>query len=284
MTQVTNPTTPLSSVPNGTGLAIIGKNEPNRLLGSPGGDVILTFTAADIISAGEGNDLIISGGGNDSIGGGSGDDLIFAGSGNDAVAGGGGNDTIFGGKGADIIDGGEGNDLVSGDTGNDTALGGSGNDSVYGGRGSDVVSGGEGNDSLYGGRDNDTVDGGAGNDFVSGDRGADQLTGGAGSDTFYFFSAGGDYGVDTVTDFTPTEDKIRLKSGGVFSSLGSTFDASEFVVVSGFSTANPAANTANKLIYDPQNGALYFNSGSQVLTVANLGAGLTITSSNFELF
>lgn len=288
MTQVTNPTTPVTSLPNSQGgLDIIGTQGDNRLNGSPQGqsDIILTFGGNDVIAGGGGDDLILSGGGADSIGGGAGNDAIFAGSGNDAVSGGGGDDRLFGGKGNDLLDGGEGNDFVSGDTGNDTALGGAGNDTVLGGRGNDVVGGGDGNDSVYGGKDNDTVDGGAGNDFISGDRGSDLLTGGAGSDTFYFFSAGGDAGIDTVTDFTPAEDKIRLKSGGAFSGLGSTFDASEFVVVSGFTPGTPAANTGNKLIYDPQNGLLYFNPGTgSVLTVAQLQPGLTITSSNFELF
>jgi len=80
------------------------------------------------------------------------------------------------------------------------------------------------------------------------------------------------------------EDKIRLKSGGAFAALGTTFEASEFVVVSGFTPATPTAATANKLVYDPTSGVLYFNQGSSVLTVAQLTPGLTITASNFELF
>jgi Ca2+-binding RTX toxin-like protein len=110
------------------------------------------------------------------------------------------------------------------------------------------------------------------------------LTGGDGSDTFYFFSSGGDYGVDTITDFTPGQDKIRLKQGGVFAGLGSTFEASEFVVVSGFNAANAGSGTTNKLVYDPTSGTLFFNGSSGVLTVAQLQPGLTITSNNFELF
>ncbi|MEZ2239235.1 calcium-binding protein [Microcoleus sp.] len=285
MTQLTNPTTPAISVTlPGGGSNIRGIAGDNRLTGTPQSDIILTFGGNDVLAGGDGNDLILSGGGNDVIGGGPGNDIVAAGTGNDIVAGGDGDDLIFGGKGNDLLDGGAGNDTVSGDQGNDTVLGGSGNDLVLGGAGSDIVSGGDGNDSVYGGRGNDTVDGGAGNDFISGDRGSDVLTGGAGSDTFYFFSAGGDFGVDTITDFTPVEDKIRLKSGGAFAALGTTFEASEFVVVSGFTPATPTAATANKLVYDPTSGVLYFNQGSSVLTVAQLTPGLTITASNFELF
>jgi Ca2+-binding RTX toxin-like protein len=285
MTQVTNPTTPPISQPGpGGGSNIIGAQTDNRLNGTPGNDIILTFGANDVVAGLGGNDLVITGGGNDSVGGGDGNDTIVSGSGNDVVAGGTGDDVIFGGKGNDLVDGGDGNDLISGDRGNDTVLGGSGSDTVFGGQGSDIVSGGDGNDSLYGGKENDTVDGGSGNDFISGDRGSDVLTGGAGSDTFYFFSSGGDYGVDTITDFTPSEDKIRLKQGGVFAGLGGTFDTSDFVVVSGFNAATPGSTTANKLVYDPTNGALYFNGSNGVLTVAQLQPGLTITTNNFELF
>jgi len=289
MTQVTNPTTPASSLSGGVGgggFTVIGTQGDNRLNGGPGNDIIQTFGANDVIAGGSGNDLIITGGGNDSVGGGDGNDTIISGSGSDVVAGGTGDDFIFGGKGDDLVDGGDGNDLVSGDRGNDTVLGGSGSDTVFGGQGNDVVGGGDGNDTLYGGKDNDTVNGGAGNDLISGDRGSDVLTGGAGSDTFYFFSSGGDYGVDTITDFTPTEDKIKLKTtgGGVFGGLGTALEASEFVVVSGFNAATPGTTTTNKLVYDPTNGALYFNGSSGVLTIAQLQPGLTITTNNFELF
>ena len=283
MTQVTNPTTPVLSVPSRGGLDVIGIQGDNRVNGTEQADIILTFGGNDVISGRGGDDLIISGGGNDSIGGGGGNDAIFAGSGNDVVAGGEGDDRIFGGKGNDLLDGGAGNDLVSGDQGNDTVLGGAGNDTVFGGAGNDIVGGGDGNDSLFGGKGNDTVDGGAGDDFISGDRGSDVLTGGAGRDTFYFASAGGDFGVDTITDFTPVDDKIRLKTGGVFAGLGSSFDSTEFVIDAGF-TGSATAATTNKLVYNPTSGLLYFNGGNGVLTVAQLQTGLTITSNNFEVF
>jgi serralysin len=285
MTQVTNPTQPAVSLPGAGGSSVVGLGTANRLSAGNLNDIILTFGADDVIAGNGGDDIIFSGGGNDSLGGGSGNDALVSGSGNDAVSGGDGDDRIFGGKGNDLLDGGAGNDLVSGDQGNDVVLGGTGNDTLFGGAGSDTVGGGDGNDTIWGGKGNDTVDGGAGNDFVSGDRGSDVLTGGAGSDTFYFASAGGDFGVDTITDFTPAEDKIRLKTtgGGVFAALGNSVDTSEFVVVSGFSPSAPGSTT-NKLIYDPTNGALFFNGGNGVLEVARLTPGLTITSNNFEVF
>jgi len=283
MTQVTNPTQPAVSLPGANGSSVVGIGGVNRLSAGNLNDIILTFGGDDVIAGNGGDDIIFSGGGNDSIGGGPGNDAIVSGSGNDAVSGGDGDDRIFGGKGNDQLDGGPGNDLVSGDKGDDVVLGGSGQDTLFGGQGSDIVSGGDGNDTVYGGKGNDTVDGGAGNDLISGDRGSDVLTGGAGSDTFYFSGFGGDFGVDTITDFTPAEDKIKLKSGGVLSGLGTTFEATEFVVVSNFTGSTIAANT-NKLVYDPTNGVLYFNGTGGVLTVAQLTPGLTITSNSFELF
>ena len=198
---------------------------------------------------------------------------------------GGGGFTVIGTQESNRLNGGPGSDIIQTFAAADVIAGGSGNELIISGGGNDSVGGGDGNDSLYGGKDNDTVNGGAGNDFISGDRGSDVLTGGDGSDTFYFFSSGGDYGVDTITDFTPGTDKIRLKQGGVFAGLGSTFEATEFVVLAGFNAASPGTATTNKLVYDPTNGALYFNGTNGVLTVAQLQPGLTtITSNSFELF
>jgi serralysin len=123
-------------------------------------------------------------------------------------------------------------------------LGGTGNDTLCGGKGFDLVNGGDGNDSLFGGRGNDTVGGGRGDDFISGDICADFLTGGAGSDRFYFAGVGGDYGIDTITDFNPGEDKLSFDRNA-FSGLGGSFDATDFIVVAGFAPASAPANTLN---------------------------------------
>lgn len=151
--------------------------------------------------------------------------------------GGTGNGTLCGGKGFDLLNGGDGADFVSGNWGNDTVLGGSGNDTALGG---------DGNDSLFGGRGNDTVDGGRGDDLISGDICADFLTGGAGSDRFYFAGVGGDSGIDTITDFNPGEDKLSFDRNA-FSGLGGSFDATESIVVAGFTPASTPANTLNKI-------------------------------------
>jgi serralysin len=285
MTQVTNPTTPASSVPNAQGgLDIRGTAGDNRLNAGTGNDSVQTRAGNDTIFANAGNDTVRAGKGNDFVDGGAGNDVLFGDAGNDTVAGGSGDDLIYG---DDPARSGGGNDVISGGDGNDTIIAGTGND---------VVNGDAGNDVLWGGKGQDTVNGGAGNDTISGDLGNDLLTGGAGSDTFFFASAGGSWGVDTITDFTAGEDKIRLGvqpvkgSGGItgtasaFAVLGNTLDANEFVVVSGFNSSSPAADTKNKVIYDSASGLLYFNNAGSVLTVAQLTPGLTIGTSNFELF
>ncbi len=272
MTQVTNPTTPQSSVPNSqNGLDVVGLAGVDRLNGSSGNDSILTKAGNDTVFSNAGNDTVKAGKGDDFVDGGADNDVLWGDLGNDTVAGGAGDDAIYGDNPARS----GGNDVISGNDGNDL---------MFGGAGNDIVNGDAGNDTLWGGKGADTINGGAGNDFISGDRGNDLLTGGAGSDTFYFVSAGTDLGIDTITDFTPGEDKIRMKTGGTFAILGGTLDASEFVVVTGFNSSSPAADTKNKVIYDSGSGLLYFNNAGTVLTVAQLTPGLTIGTSNFELF
>lgn len=53
----------------------------------------------------------------------------------------------------------------------------------------------------------DTLVGGAGNDRIEGGRGNDMLTGGAGSDTFILTDLSG---LDTITDFQATQDKVVI--------------------------------------------------------------------------
>ncbi|MGB7892104.1 MAG: hypothetical protein WCF82_09425 [Microcoleus sp.] len=105
------------------------------------------------------------------------------------------------------INGTPGNDNLTGTSGNDIINGLEGDDVLIGLRANDVLNGGDGNDILYGGKGFDTLNGGLGNDI---------LVGGAGNDVFVL---GAGLGVDTISDFTKSQDTIQLINGLTFGQL-----------------------------------------------------------------
>ncbi|MGL1861375.1 MAG: hypothetical protein OCC46_02500 [Pseudodesulfovibrio sp.] len=158
---------------------------------------------------GDDDDDILSGGdGNDTMDGGFGNDFMRGKGGNDVMDGGSGRDLMWGNEGNDTMNGGAGGDSMSGGTGDDSMDGGASNDTMEGGSGNDSMDGGTGNDELIGGSGNDTMDGGSGTDWLDGGVGNDVLTGGAGRDVFVFTEADGS---DTITDFNPAEDVLRME-------------------------------------------------------------------------
>ncbi|MEG4489099.1 calcium-binding protein [Microcoleus sp. D2_18a_B4] len=106
-----------------------------------------------------------------------------------------------------VINGTDGNDNLTGTSGNDIINSSEGDDVLTGLRASDVLNGGDGNDILYGGKASDTLNGGLGND---------NLVGGAGNDVFVL---GAGLGVDTISDFTNSQDTIQLINGLTFGQL-----------------------------------------------------------------
>ena len=119
---------------------------------------------------------------------------------------------IDGGSEDDTIEGGKHVDILSGEEGDDT------------------ISGGAGDDYLFGGEGDDTLSGGAGEDWISGGDGDDTLTGGDDADTFTFINGNG---TDTITDFSTSEDIIRLSAlNGLtgFDSLTITQDGDDAVI------------------------------------------------------
>jgi len=106
-----------------------------------------------------------------------------------------------------VINGTPGNDNQTGTSGNDIINGSEGDDVLTGLRASDVLNGGDGNDILSGGKGFDTLNGGLGNY---------NLVGGAGNDLFVL---GGGLGVDTISDFTYSQDTIQLINGLTFGLL-----------------------------------------------------------------
>jgi Ca2+-binding RTX toxin-like protein len=106
-----------------------------------------------------------------------------------------------------VINGTPGNDNLTGTSGNDIINGSEGDDVLTGLRASDVLNGGDGKDILYGGKGSDTLNGGLGND---------NLVGSTGKDVFVL---GARLGVDTISDFTNSQDTIQLINGLTFGQL-----------------------------------------------------------------
>lgn len=121
-----------------------------------------------------------------------------------------GNTSLQGTKNDDILYGTDGDDWMEGKGGDDTIYGGDGKDQIKGGSGADTLSGGGGDDWIRGQGGDDMIDGGEGDDSIDGGFGDDTLTGGEGRDAFIMQSHRD--GTDTITDFTPGEDKIVLNT------------------------------------------------------------------------
>ncbi|MEM6496260.1 MAG: calcium-binding protein, partial [Pseudomonadota bacterium] len=199
-----------------------------------------TLTASDLANTAVGGSV-----GNDTMYFGSRDDSVDGHAGNDVIYGGNGNDTIYGGDGNDVLNGELGNDFHYGGAGDDYIYGNSGGDFYDGGSGTDTIDftyyngsvdidlaaetqnfvgysystsptlvdfeaviTGNGNDIITGNDEDNNLSGGGGNDVLKGNLGVDILTGGTGADTFEFMQ--GDTGVDTVTDFNFTTDKLDI--------------------------------------------------------------------------
>ncbi len=190
----------------------------------------------------------------------SGDQVVFAGGGNDQV----------------VLQFTPGNHYIDGGAGFDVIYGGVGQDTIDGGSSKDTLTGGAGPDTLFGSSGDDLLIGGAGNDYLQGDSGNDVLTGGADADRFGFATGTvfdiDDLGVDIITDFNASEDKIQL-SKSTFDALSSpvgSLNASDF----GTSTSG-----SQPIIYD--SGNLYYQ-GTKFATFT--GSTLpTLSASDFEV-
>lgn len=86
---------------------IKGSKKANRIVGTPGNDVICGLGGNDVIDGAGGNDVIYGGDGSDTVIGGEGDDDLYGELGNDTIQGNAGSDDMFGADGNDSLDGGE---------------------------------------------------------------------------------------------------------------------------------------------------------------------------------
>lgn len=109
---------------HGIDATIVGTSAADRIVGTPGEDVIVARGGADQIQGLAGGDLICAGRGADQVEGNSGDDTIFGAGGGDQLSGGRADDTLFGRKGGDQLFGNGGADGLVGGPGFDLGGGG----------------------------------------------------------------------------------------------------------------------------------------------------------------
>lgn len=147
--------------------------------GTPGDDVLLGGSDAELVCGLGGDDTLVAAGGGDVFFGGPGKDtLVF--SGDDALnisidRDGGSSRRRFGEKGGpyagngfdevERIEGTSKGDIFKGSSAGDLFLGRGGQDVIYGYGSSDRLLGGAGSDSIYGGSGHDTIVGGPGSDL-----------------------------------------------------------------------------------------------------------------------
>ncbi len=210
--------------------------------------------------------------------------LLYGNAGANVLVGGGGADTLFGLSGDDSYGVDQAADVVM-------EAAGEGYDSVYAStdyRLSDaaaveVLSASDwwGSDplALTGNRLGNAVFGNAGANTLDGGSGVDALTGFAGADRFLFSTAPGDDNVDRVTDFEAGTDKVVL-DGAVFANL-----PAGMLDETAFHRGPAAADASDRIIYDPNNGSLFYDAdgvgGAAAVRFAVLQTGLVLNSADF---
>ena len=236
-------------------------------------------------------------------------DTLDGGAGNDTLYGLGGDDHLNGRGGNDRVDGGTGLDTLFGDIGNDTFIVAAG-DKVfeYLNEGVDKVistvswtlganlenlsfagiaavngTGNSLNNVIVGNAEINTLSGSSGNDTLNGMAGSDTLFGGIHRDVFLFNTGLGSSNVDRIEDFSVVDDTIRLENA-IFTGLAvGTLSSTAFVR----NTTGNAADTSDRIIYESDTGALYFDrdgTGTAVkIKFAVLDTGLALTSADFNI-
>ncbi|WP_068955654.1 M10 family metallopeptidase C-terminal domain-containing protein [Pararhizobium polonicum] len=222
-----------------------------------------------------------------------------------------GNNVLDGGTGADALNGGAGNDTYVLNAGSDTivdssgtadritstitrslenytsienlVLQGTGNINGTGNNLANALFGNAGNNTLSGGAGADVIAGGSGNDVISGGTGIDTLTGQAGTDTFVFDTKLSiSTNIDSITDFTVTDDTIRLDDAifTALTTLGTLASAAFFKNFTG-----QAHDASDRIIYETDTGKLFYDSdgtgsGGRI-QFATLTTDLALTSNDF---
>ncbi len=98
---------------SGREATIVGTPGDDRLVGTPGRDVIAGLAGDDRVLARGGGDVVCGGAGRDRLQGGPGSDLLLGQAGDDALSGGPDRDILRGGPGRDVCSGGPGGDAYA---------------------------------------------------------------------------------------------------------------------------------------------------------------------------
>jgi Ca2+-binding RTX toxin-like protein len=124
--------------------------------------------------------------------------------------------------------------------------------------------------------------GNAGANRINSMQGADTMTGNHGADTFIYNTVTTTAQADTITDFTAGTDRFEFENA-IFTRLGSAggLSASAFHA----SSDGVATTTAHRIVYDTNDGDLYYDSNGStaggVIRIAQLDAGLALSSADF---
>ena len=245
-------------------------------IGGSGNDRIYGNAAANVLTGGAGNDVLDGRGGADTLNGGTGNDIYVMSDRGDKIIDAGGVDKIHASVSIS---------LGSYTSVENLILTGFGNINGLGNGLANILKGNGGNNVLNGAGGNDTISGGLGADRLYGGVGNDKLMGGAGADAFVFNTTlNSSRNVDTITDFSATDDTIWLENA-VFKTLTKTgmLASSAFFA----STAGVAHDSNDRIIYETDTGNLYYDSngsaaGGRVL-FAHLKAGLALTYQDFHV-
>jgi Ca2+-binding RTX toxin-like protein len=204
----------------------------------------------------------------------------------DILTGNSGNNILDGGTRADIMTGGDGDDTYivddSGDKVIETKT--NGHDRVLSSVSFDMNGQAKGDveDLTLTGSGAINGTGNALNNVITGNSGKNRLEGGAGHDIFVFNSVLASQNIDTISDFSTSEDMIQLDPS-IFAALapGGPLSAEAFHV------GSAADSFSNRIIYDQKNGALFYDhdgaGGDAAVRFATLGKGLELTASNFDI-
>jgi Ca2+-binding RTX toxin-like protein len=234
----------------GTAIGTAGSDtlsEIENALGGAGRDSLVGNGLANRLSGGAGNDRLSGGDGNDTLDGGDGADIMWGGNGDDVFIVGDGDLFVeASGQGIDLILlrraaislGGQHVENVTGDmTGQ--AL------SITGNTLANMLTGGALADTLNGSTGNDTLIGGLGND---------SLIGGSGYDRFIFHTALGDTNIDTLYEYSAKHDTILLENA-IFTALGRPGR----LAAGAFNLGTAATDADDRIIYNPETGALLYD-------------------------